>query len=170
MLLLKKKIIFLNFRKKSIKIFIFFSLIYYFVIQKITILLYFSNCSLQRYYLVSNSLKYFYNLKWNSFASYTLQIKINSLLEFFIYFMSIISSKKIWNFSNSEYFVSVIRSPFVYKKSMEQFFHETYKICCITNIFKYDFFFQGYQFYFLKNELKENSIFKFFCKITFLFK
>lgn len=167
MLLLKKKIIFLNFRKK---INTNASLIYYFVVKKIIVLLYFSKCILQRYYLVSTNLKYFYNLKWNTLVSYSLQSKLNTLLEFFIYFMSVILPKNIWNFSNSKYFISVIRSPFVYKKSMEQFFHKTYRICCITNIFKYDFFFQGYQFHFLKNELKEKSILKFFCKIIFLFK
>lgn len=170
MLLLKKKIVFITINKKSSNYFLQLKIIYYFIHKGIGLLLYISNCFLLKNNLVSNNLKYIYNLKWNSLSSYILAIKISLLMELFYIFIGFNSVRPILIFSKSKYLVSVLRSPFVYKKSMEQFFYQTSKIYYQTDLIQYNFFFQKYQYNFLKKELKENSIFKFFCQITFFFK
>jgi len=91
-------------------------------------------------------------------------------MELLYIFMGFKNLQPISIFSKSKYFVSVIRSPFVYKKSMEQFFSETFKIYYQTDLVQFNFFLQKYQYNFLRKELKENSVFKFFCQITFYFK
>ena len=170
MLLLKKKIIFITINKKILKSFLQLKIIYYFVRKGINIFLYISTCFLLKNNLVSNNLKYIYNLKWNSLSSYVLAIKISLLMELFYIFIGFNSVRPVLIFSKSKYLVSVVRSPFVYKKSMEQFFYQTFKIYYQTDLIQYNYFLQKYQHNFLRKELKENSVFKFFCQTTFFFK
>jgi len=169
MILLKKKIIFLQIKTKSITKNLYWGIIYYFTKNRISLLFNNYNYKLWKQYVISNSLKYFYDLKWNSYTSHIVRTKINSLITFCTYFLNF-SLNKVYIYPNSWHFLSVLRSPFVYKKSMEQFSYKKHKITCTTNIYGYDFFFENYQFNFLKKEFSCNSVWKFFCKITFLSK
>ena len=100
---------------------------------------------------------------------YILRIKISTILEYLFHFSSSNFFNRLQSLPKSNSFFSIIRSPFVYKKSMEQLFYNFYKVRCYTNILSYNLFIQKYQYIFLKNKLCHNSIFKFFCKIKFIF-
>nr|QFP99038.1 ribosomal protein S10 [Rhizaria sp.] len=164
MLLKKKKIIFLSLKKKSqIKF------IYYSIKNKIFLLIYFSNCFLWQSKIVSSSLKYFYSLKLNAFIFSILGMKLNSLIEKFFIFNNVNFFGSVSNLSKSKCFTSVLRSPFVYKKSIEQFFYETYKINFQTGIVKYIYILQEYQQIFLRNELNQKNISKFYFKLIYCF-
>jgi hypothetical protein len=98
-----------------------------------------------------------------------LNSKLNCLIEFFYSVKKLSYSQSLNYLSKSKFFVSIIRSPFVYKKSMEQLFYNHYKIYYQTKITAYNFFFYNYQYSCLKKNLREKTILKLFCKITFIF-
>ena len=168
MLVLKKKIIFLNI-KKSYKNFLIFEFYYYFIKGKLSILLCLTNCVLQKDSIISDRLKYFYTLQWTCPTLFILNSKLNFLIEFFYNIKNINRIQNLNHLPNYKYFVSVIRSPFVYKKSMEQFYCENYKVHYQTNILLYNFFFYNYQYVYLKNFLCKKKILKLFCKLTFIY-
>ena len=166
---IKKKIVFINI-KKSYNVFtIQIRLFYYFLKNKIVLLVYFSNLLLKKYHIVTKNLKYFYTLKGKSTSPFILNNKLNYLTEFFHNIKDLGCTKNLNYLSNSKYILSVIRSPFVYKKSMEQFFYETYAINYQTNVSMYNVFFHNYQYIYLKKILHRENFLKFFCKITFIF-
>jgi hypothetical protein len=168
-LVLKKKIIFINCKKSYVMVNTQIRLFYYFIRNKVLLWVYLSNCQLKKNNVMAKSLNYFYTLKWKCTSSFILNSKLNSLLEFFYSVRGLSNFKNINWLSNSKYFVSVIRSPFVYKKSMEQFFYKKYKIYYQTNISTYNFFFHNYQYENLQNALRKKKNLKLFCKITFIF-
>jgi hypothetical protein len=168
MLILKKKIIFINIKKSYNKI-LQTKLIYYFIRNKLVILVSFPTCSFNKYNIFTKNLDYSYTLKWNCSSTFILNSKLNSLVEFFYNVKDTNSIKTLNHFSNSKYFISVIRSPFVYKKSMEQFFFNEYIIYYKTDVLAYNFFFHNYQYTNLKNILQKKIFLKLFCKITFTF-
>lgn len=130
----------------------------------------FSNCLLKKHIVVSKVLKYFYGLKLNSVISYVIELNINYLIEFIFSINNFKAFNSVKCYSKLKHLYSVIRSPFVYKKSMEQFYFSSYKLKYETNIYQYNFLIKNYQKFFIKKELKKNSIFKFVFKITFFFK
>ena len=168
-LILKKKIIFINTKKYCNIIIAKTEIIYYFMTKKLTILIFLSNCLLRKDNIVIENLKYFYTLKWKCASFFVLNSKLNYLIEFCANIKNLGSIKSLNYLSNSKYFVSVIRSPFVYKKSMEQFLYEKYKVYYQTNISNYNFFFENYQYLFLKRVLDKKMISKLFFKITFFY-
>jgi hypothetical protein len=169
MLILKKKIVFINIKKRYNIVTIRIKLFYYFIKKKLMLLVFLSNCLLKKRSIIVTDLKYFYTLKWKCTSPFMLHNKLNSLIEFFYNVKNLGHIKSFNHLSNSKYFVSVIRSPFVYKKSMEQFFYKRYKIYYQTNVLSYNFFFHNYQYVLLKKKLREKAILKLFCKITFIF-
>jgi hypothetical protein len=167
MLVLKKKIIFINI-KKSYKKSLMCLFYYYFIKGKLSILLCLNNCILQKNSLTSDCLNYFYTLKWTCATLFILNSKLNFLIEFFYNIKNITCIQNLNHLPNHKYFLSVIRSPFVYKKSMEQIYCENFKVCYQTNILLYNFFFYNYQNVYLKKFLFRKN-FKFFCKLTFTY-
>ena len=165
MLIPKKKIIILYSNKQNNKI-----KLYYFLTNNIKLIIFLFRYPLKKYKVVSKSLKYFYNLKLNSVVSYVLESNINYFIEFLFSFNNFILFNKLKTFAKSKSLYSVIRSPFVYKKSMEQYFCNLYKLNYQTNLFNYNFFLTKYQYFLIKKELNQNSILKYFFKITFFFK
>ena len=156
MLINNKKIIVLY--KNKLK------LCYFLIIQlKLILFVYY----LIKYKIFSKTLKYFYNLKLNSLVSYIIESNINYFIEFLVSFNTFVLFNRLKNFSKSSSLYSVIRSPFVYKKSMEQYFCKKHKLNYKTNLFSYNFFLTKYQYFLIKKELNQNSIFKYFFKITF---
>lgn len=168
-LILKKKIIFINIKKDCNDIIVKTETIYSFIKKKLIILIFLSNCLLKKYSIVIENLKYFYTLKWKCASFFILNSKLNYVIEFCANIKNSSSIESLNYLSNSKYFVSVIRSPFVYKKSMEQFLYEKYKVYYQTNISIYNFFFQNYQYLFLKRVLNKKMISKLFFKITFFY-
>jgi len=166
MLVFKKKIIILNVKKNSCKT----KFIYFYFKKKEKLLLYLFNCYIQQYDITLNSLKYFYSFKLKSPVFYILETNLNYLLELLFSFSTLSLFTNLKSLQKSKRLLSVLRSPFVYKKSMEQLFSTLYKITYKTHITKYDIILKNYQFTFLKIELEQNSILKFFFKIIFLFK
>lgn len=164
MLLLKKKIIFLNIVEKYGNIIKYSGLVYHFIKSKLIGLVYFCNCSLQKRSVIIFDLSYFYSLKFDSFSPHVFQVKLNRLAEIFSYFQNF---SNLRNLVSSKYSISVLRSPFVYKKSMEQFFYKTYKINYQTGILKYNFFLEKYYQYFLNKEFASRVILKLVFKTTF---
>jgi hypothetical protein len=167
-LVLKKKIIFINLKKSHIIINTEIRLFYYFIRNKIVSWVFLSNYTLKKNNIIIN-LNYFYTLKWKCTSSFILNSKLNSLVEFFYSIHELSNFKNLNWLSNSKYFVSIIRSPFVYKKSMEQLFYEKYKIYYQTNISTYNLFFHNYHYSHLKVVLRKKKNLKLFCKITFIF-
>jgi hypothetical protein len=158
MLTKKKKIIVLQIAKLKL---------YYFIKNKIKLILFV--CCATKYKVFSKALKYFYNLKLNSVVSYVIEANINYFIEFLFSFNTFFLFNKLKNFSKSKSLYSVIRSPFVYKKSMEQYSCKKHKLNYKTSLFSYDFLLAKYQYFLIKKELNQNSIFKYFFKITFFF-
>ena len=165
MLITKKKIIILFSNKRNTKI-----ILYYFLTNNIKVIIYIYIYSLKKYKVVSKTLKYFYNLKLDSVVSYIIESNINYFIEFLFSFNTFILFNILKTFSKSKSMYSVIRSPFVYKKSMEQYFFNSYKLNYQTSLFNYNIFLTWYQYFLIKKELNQNSIFKYFFKITFFFK
>ena len=161
-MLIKKIIIFYNNNHKN-------NLFYFFKNKKIKILIQFSNCLFKKHNVVSKILNYSYNLKLNSVVSYIIELNVNYFIEFIFSFNNFKTFNKLKNYSKLKHLYSVLRSPFVYKKSMEQFYFSSYKLKYETNTCQYNFLLKNYQNFFIKEELKKNSVFKFVFKITFFF-
>ena len=168
-LVLKKKIIFVNIKKSYRIVITQTGLFYYFIKKKLLILVSLFTCVLKKHSIITKDLKYYYTLKWNCTSPFILNSKLNSLIEFFYNVKDLSFIKNLNYFSHSKHFVSVIRSPFVYKKSMEQLFYNEYTIYYQTNTSPYNFFFHNYQYINLKSILHKKIILKLFCKITFTF-
>jgi hypothetical protein len=169
MLILKKKIIFINIKTSGIGLIIKKGFIYHFVNNKLLVLVFLSNYALKKYFILSESLNYFYNLKGKCISPFLLNSKLNFLTEFFHNIKNLGSLRTLNYFSHSQALISIIRSPFVYKKSMEQFFYKKHTINYQTNSLTYNFFFYSYQYISLKKVLEKFLYIKLLCKITFNF-
>lgn len=160
-MLSKKKIILLKIKKIKIQFF------YYCIKKCFILLIYLSNCWLQQDKIVTSSLKLAYFFKWKSLTPLVLQTKLSFLTKFFFAFKSLLSFTDLKYLAKSNSLISLIRSPFVYKKSFEQLSYNKFVICCQTHFFKYNFILSNYECFFLKKELHQNSVLKYFFKIIF---
>jgi hypothetical protein len=168
MLILKKKIIFTSIKKLNSNIIRQKKVIYFFIKKKLILLLSLSNCVLKKYIIVTKNLTYMYSLKYSCNSPFILNSKLNFLIEFF-YRLKNGSIKNLNYLSHYKYFISIIRSPFIYKKSMEQFFFKRYTMYYETNISIYNFFFNNYQYKYIKKILQKKKNSKLFCKVIFNF-
>lgn len=162
-MLLKKKFMLLNFTQKRLKA----GLVYFFKKRSFNLLLSIVKCGLEQRKIANVNLKYSYNLNCRSLTSYVLEMKLKVLLNFFYYFNCLNLATFIKKFSKTNYLISLIRSPFVFKKSMEQLRYDHHKFRCRTNFLAYNFVVENYYSHFLKKELNETSISKYFLKINF---
>lgn len=170
MLLLKKNIIFIHFKRRQLKQYLYFEFIYYYLKFGIKTFIYFSKYLVFRKVIDTHISFFMYNFKFKCFSFYNIVINLILLIEFFLFFGNI-------NFFNMKYFIkkkkwnfTVLRSPFVYKKTREQYVFNIYRIYFSVYFIYYDFFLQEYYQFIIKKELNKKLIGFFFIKYTFFFK